>query len=53
MASRPDYHTASPVTLRLPADLREWVERQAQDDGRSRSAVIIEAVREKRAREAG
>lgn len=47
MASRPDYHTASPVPVRIPADLLAWIDQQE----RSRSAVIIEAVREKRDRE--
>lgn len=48
--ARPDYHKDSPVSLRLPPDLLEWVDGQAEADGRSRSAVIIEATEEKRAR---
>lgn len=47
MASRPDYHKDGPVPVRIPPDLLAWIDRQ----GRSRSAVIIEAVAEKRDRE--
>jgi predicted transcriptional regulator len=51
VASRLDYHKDGPVSLRLPPELLKWVDGQAEADGRSRSAVIIEAVREKRERE--
>lgn len=40
----------APIGVRFPPELREWL-RQQTADGRSRSAVIIEAVAEKRARE--
>jgi hypothetical protein len=48
VAARPDYHKEAPVPVRIPPDLLAWVDAQ----GRSRSAVIIEALREKREREA-
>jgi len=44
---RPDYHKDPPVPVRIPPELLTWIDRQ----GKSRSAVIIEAVREKRDRE--
>jgi hypothetical protein len=44
---RSDYHKDAPVPVRIPPELLAWIDRQ----GRSRSAVIIEAVREKRERE--
>lgn len=44
---RPDYHTDSPVSVRFPPELLAWLNQQ----DRARSAVIIEAVREKRDRE--
>lgn len=44
---RPDYHKAAPVPVRIPPDLLAWIDQQ----GRPRSAVIIEAVREKRERD--
>lgn len=47
--ARPDYHKDRPVPVRIPPELLAWIDRQ----GRSRSAVIIEAVREKREREQG
>jgi hypothetical protein len=44
---RPDYHKDAPVPVRIPPELLAWIDRQ----GRPRSAVIIEAIREKRERE--
>lgn len=49
MVTRPDYHKDKPVPVRIPPDLLAWIDGQ----GRGRSAVIIEAVREKRDRDAG
>ena len=48
MPPRPDYHKAAPVPVRMPAALLAWIDEQ----GRGRSAVIIEAVQEKRDRQA-
>jgi hypothetical protein len=45
--ARPDYHKDAPVPVRVPPDLLAWIDEQE----RSRSAVIIEAIREKRDRE--
>jgi hypothetical protein len=52
MASRPDYHKDNPVSLRLAHDLLRWVADRAAETGQSRSALIAEAVREKRDRTA-
>jgi hypothetical protein len=44
---RPDYHKRAPVPVRIPPELLAWIDRQ----GRPRSAVIIEAIEEKRVRD--
>jgi hypothetical protein len=49
--ARTDYHKDSPVSLRLDGELLAWVDARAAETGRSRAAVIAEALREKRARE--
>lgn len=49
--SRPDYHKDSPVSIRVPPDLLEWLDGQAAATGQSRASVIIGAVQEKRARD--
>ena len=41
----------TPVTLRPPQDVRAWLLSESARRGISRSALIIEAVEEKRARE--
>jgi hypothetical protein len=41
----------TPVTLRPPQDVRAWLLSESARRGISRSALIIEAVKEKRARE--
>lgn len=41
----------TPVTLRPPQDVRAWLLAESARRGISRSALIIEAVEEKRARE--
>lgn len=46
MAKRPDYHTDSPVTVRMPAGLLARLEALAAGRGQSRSAAIIDAVRD-------
>jgi hypothetical protein len=38
-------------TLRPPPDIRAWITQQMADRGISRSALIYEALREKRERE--
>lgn len=43
----------APVTLRPPQDVRAWLLSESARRGISRSALIIEAVEEKRARESG
>ena len=42
----------TPVTLRPPQEMRAWLLSESARRGISRSALIIEAVKEKRAREA-
>ena len=42
----------TPVTLRPPQDVRAWLLSESARRGISRSALIIEAVEEKRQREA-
>lgn len=42
--ARSDYHKDAPVPVRIPPDLLAWIDQQ----GRSRSAVIIEALRRMR-----
>ena len=42
--TRPDYHKESPVTVRVPGPVLEVLDKRAEEDGRSRSALIIEAV---------
>lgn len=49
--TRPDYHKESPVTVRLPGPVLERLDKRAEESGRSRSALIIEAVSEKLERE--
>jgi hypothetical protein len=51
--SRKDVGGASdtPVTLRPPQDVRAWLTSESERRGISRSALIIEAVKEKRDRE--
>lgn len=44
MAKRPDYHTDSPVTVRIPAGLLARLDALAARRGQSRSAVIVKAV---------
>ena len=50
---QPDRHKPedTPVTLRPPQDLRAWLLSEAARRGISRSALIIEAIREKQARD--
>ena len=38
----------TPVTLRPPQDVRAWLASESERRGISRSALIIEAVKEKR-----
>lgn len=40
----------TPVTLRPPQDVRAWLLSETERRGISRSALIIEAIEEKRAR---
>jgi hypothetical protein len=49
----PDRHKPedTPVTLRPPQELRAWLLSESARRGISRSALIIEAVEEKRARD--
>jgi len=49
----PDRHKPedTPVTLRPPQDVRAWLLSESARRGISRSALIIEAVQEKRERE--
>lgn len=51
----PDRHKPedTPVTLRPPQELRAWLLSEAARRGISRSALIIEAIREKRDRAEG
>jgi len=38
----------TPVTsIRLPDDVREWADRQAHEQGRSRGNFIVQVLREK------
>jgi len=41
----------TPVTLRPPQDVRAWLLSESERRGISRSALIVEAVQEKRDRE--
>lgn len=36
-----------PVQLRLPVDLKEWIEAQAEKNGSSQNSEIVRAVRER------
>lgn len=36
-----------PMQLRLPADLKQWIEEQAERNGCSQNSEIIRAVRER------
>ena len=40
-----------PMQLRLPADLKEWIEAQAAKNGASQNSEIIRAVRERMERD--
>jgi hypothetical protein len=53
MSSGP--HKTNPITFRPPADGddREWLEKHATATGRAVGAVIVQAIREYRARETG
>jgi len=51
MTKRPDYHTDSPVTVRIPAGLLARLDALAARRGQSRSAAIIKAVGEECDRE--
>jgi metal-responsive CopG/Arc/MetJ family transcriptional regulator len=47
-----DRHTDIPASVRLPGELKEQLARRLAETGTSRNAFIVEAVREKLAREA-
>jgi len=42
--------TKKQLQLRLPADLKDWIEAQADANGSSQNSEIIRAVRERMAR---
>ncbi|SDX21297.1 Arc family DNA-binding protein [Roseicitreum antarcticum] len=36
-----------PIAIRLPADLKEWIEAQAAINGSSQNSEVIRAIRER------
>ena len=38
-----------PMQLRLPPDLKKWIEKQAERNGSSQNSEVIRAVRERMA----
>jgi predicted DNA-binding protein len=47
-----DRHKVKPMSLRLPEDLRQWVEHEAERTGKPVRRVILEAIEAARDRAA-
>jgi predicted DNA-binding protein len=51
VAQRHGPHKDKPMSIRMPAELREWLKAAAARDGLKPHGLVIEAVREKRERD--
>ncbi len=51
MAQRHGPHKDTPMSIRMPDDLREWLRDKAASDGLKPHGLVIEAVRQMRERD--